>query len=132
MLSRGTLRRYAARDGWLRPGYFNPPHVAHVSLRKPGIMGMLSRRGGRRLFLIEGLHRALRCLRERRPYVVYVLTSAETQRACLGQRRGVRQGRGPRAKSGRRTKALGRGGVPANIRYCSGRGAKIRARPSAT
>jgi hypothetical protein len=78
-----ALRRYAERDGWLRAGQFYAPHVEHVSARKPGIIGTLAGRGGRRFFLLEGMHRAVRCLRERRPFIAYVLPKAETDRITL-------------------------------------------------
>jgi hypothetical protein len=105
-LSWRALRRYAERDGWLRAGQFYAPHVAHVSPRKPGILGTLAGRDGRRLFLLEGMHRAVRCLLEHRPFVAYVLSKEETDRVTLSLARPTRRrahARGRRAFSrGRR------------------------------
>lgn len=101
-----ALRRYAERDGWLLAGHYYPPHVAHVRLHKPGIMGTLSSCSGRRLFLIEGIHRAIRCLQEGRSFVAYVLPKVETERANLEPGNNARW-------TGRHQRATGQGQPPA-------------------
>lgn len=73
-----TLRRLALRDGWFEGRQFYEPHVSHVNTRKAGIFGVVRGRPGRRLILLEGMHRAIRCLRERRDFRAYVLPERET------------------------------------------------------
>ncbi|HEX8722958.1 MAG TPA: hypothetical protein VF736_20230 [Pyrinomonadaceae bacterium] len=86
-----TLRRLALRDGWFGGRQFYEPHVSHVNTRKAGILGTVRGRPGRRLVLLEGMHRAVRCLRERRDFRAYVLPARETAAVEL--------------KAGRRAKA---------------------------
>src|SRR5918997_731911 len=52
-----TLRRLALRDGWFGGRQFYEPHVSHVNTRKAGILGTVRGRPGRRLVLLEGMHR---------------------------------------------------------------------------
>jgi len=82
-----TLRRLALRDGWFGGRQFYEPHVSHVNTRKAGILGTVRGRPGRRLVLLEGMHRAVRCLRERRDFRAYVLPARETAAAELTSRR---------------------------------------------
>lgn len=56
-------------------------HLAHVDNSAPGIMATLTHAGRRRLFLIEGYHRAENHRRSREPWACYVLTPEETY--CL-------------------------------------------------
>ena len=82
-----TLRRLALRDGWFEGRQFYEPHVSHVNTRKAGILGTVRGRPGRRLVLLEGMHRAIRCLRERRDFRAYVLPARETAAVELKTRR---------------------------------------------
>jgi hypothetical protein len=82
-----TLRRLALRDGWFEGRQFYEPHVSHVNTRKAGILGTVRGRPGRRLVLLEGMHRAVRCLRERRDFRAYVLPARETAAVELKTRR---------------------------------------------
>lgn len=88
-LSPRSLKRMAARDGWFDPKkkIYHPAHVPHVDPWKPGILGTVSDVPGRRLFLLEGQHRAIRCLLEGRPLSFHVLTREETDRVTLKRRR---------------------------------------------
>lgn len=57
---------------------YSPAHLAHVDPDKPGIM--VQRFGGS--VLIDGIHRAVRCLKEGRIFKAYSLTYEESL-ACL-------------------------------------------------
>lgn len=93
-----TLRRMALRDGWFEGRQFYEPHVSHVNTRKAGIIGIVRGRPGRRLVLLEGLHRAVRCLRERRDFRAYVLPACETAAVELKARRRGKTNGDPRAR----------------------------------
>ncbi len=56
-------------------------HLAHVDPAKPGIVGQ--RFNG--LFLLDGLHRATRCVREHRNFSAFVLSQEETLSALRSQ-----------------------------------------------
>ena len=88
-----TLRRLALRDGWFAGRQFYEPHVSHVNTRKAGILGTVRGRPGRRLVLLEGMHRAVRCLRERRDFRAYVLPARETAAVELKTRRRAKAGK---------------------------------------
>jgi hypothetical protein len=53
-------------------------HLAHVDITRPGILAL--RFGG--VVLLDGIHRAARCLRERRPFLAYMLDHEESK-ACI-------------------------------------------------
>jgi len=60
--------------------YFDEAHLGHVDPAQPGIF--TRRFGG--LILLDGIHRAVRCLAEKRPFFAYEL-SYEESLACLVQ-----------------------------------------------
>jgi hypothetical protein len=60
--------------------YFDEAHLGHVDTAQPGIC--TRRFGG--LILLDGIHRAVRCLAEKRPFLVYEL-SYEESLVCLVQ-----------------------------------------------
>jgi hypothetical protein len=62
-----------------------PLHTRHVDPTKPGILAKI----GTRVALIDGAHRALRCLEENRPFTAYLLSSRESE-ACMVKRPGFR------------------------------------------
>jgi len=62
----------------LKVNHYDARHLKHVDLSRPGIL--LQRFGG--LILLDGIHRAARCLEERRKFYVHVLTYRESL-ACL-------------------------------------------------
>ena len=93
-----TLRRMALRDGWFEGRQFYEPHLSHVNTRKAGILGTVRGRPGRRLILLEGMHRAVRCLRERRDFRAYVLPARETAAVELKSRRRAKAKRGFQVK----------------------------------
>ena len=55
-----------------------PEHLAHVDPRQPGII--LHRYGG--LVLLDGIHRAIQAVQEKRTFYVYTLSNHESL-ACL-------------------------------------------------
>jgi len=57
---------------------YSPLHLSHVDPRKPGIM--VQRFGG--LVLLDGIHRAVRCLEEKAPFRAFILNYQESL-ACL-------------------------------------------------
>jgi hypothetical protein len=57
---------------------YSPVHLAHVDPGRPGIM--VQRFGG--IVLLDGIHRAVRCLNEGRIFQAYTLTYEESL-ACL-------------------------------------------------
>src|SRR5262249_9351923 len=57
---------------------YDHAHVAHVDAGKPGILGQ--RFSG--LFLLDGVHRAARCLQEKRDFWAFALSQEETL-SCL-------------------------------------------------
>lgn len=63
------------------------PHLAHVNIRKVGIVGQYKDADGELYdFLLEGNHRATRRLREKKPFRAYRLTAEETRLIYLGKR----------------------------------------------
>ncbi|MEK6257637.1 MAG: hypothetical protein AABP62_03370 [Planctomycetota bacterium] len=63
-------------------------HLPHVNIGRPGIIANVTYRldDGRTVtahVLIDGNHRAARCLQEGRPFSVYLLTEEETTRTLL-------------------------------------------------
>jgi hypothetical protein len=60
--------------------YFDEAHLGHVDPAQPGIF--TTRLGG--LILLDGIHRAVRCLAEKRPFLAYEL-SYEASLDCLVQ-----------------------------------------------
>lgn len=63
-------------------------HLAHVDLSFPGLIAHVEfrTRGGELLSghaLIDGNHRAVRCLREKRPFFAHVLTEEESRSVLL-------------------------------------------------
>lgn len=93
-----TLRRLALRDGWFEGRQFYEPHVSHVNTRKAGILGIVRGRPGRRLVLLEGMHRAVRCLRERRDFRAYVLPARDTAAVELKSKRRAKGEKGFRKR----------------------------------
>jgi hypothetical protein len=57
---------------------YAPEHLAHVDTTQPGVI--LHRYGG--LILLDGIHRAVRALRENRTFYVYTLSNHESL-ACV-------------------------------------------------
>jgi len=58
-----------------------PAHLSHVNPEVPGIIGQ--RFGGP--FLLDGIHRGVRCLRENRDFRIFVLSPEETRLCLLSQ-----------------------------------------------
>ena len=63
---------------FLEASHYEEAHLPHVGPGSPGILGQ--RFSG--LFILDGVHRAARCLHERRDFHAYVLTQQETL-SCL-------------------------------------------------
>jgi hypothetical protein len=68
------LARYVSADDVARR------HLAHVDNSKPGIVGVVRRRGRLRRFIVEGSHRAYNARLARAPFHFYQLTEEETAR----------------------------------------------------
>lgn len=69
-------------------------HVPHVDVQYPGIMAHVwhTHADGRRTHghvLIDGNHRAARCLMMGRPFYIYVLSEAESRRILLREPKGA-------------------------------------------
>jgi glutamate-1-semialdehyde 2,1-aminomutase len=67
----------------LEDGDLDPEHVAHVDPGRPGVIAYVQRRAedgelSTGHVLIDGHHRAARCLRERRSFTAYLLTMEES------------------------------------------------------
>lgn len=58
--------------------HYEEAHLLHVNPDVPGILGQ--RFSG--AFLLDGVHRAVRCLREKKDFYAYILTQEETL-SCL-------------------------------------------------
>lgn len=71
-IAESTLQRVAAVND------YSPVHLAHVDPDKPGIM--VQRFGG--LVLLDGIHRAVRCLNHGKPFSACMLNYQESL-ACL-------------------------------------------------
>jgi hypothetical protein len=56
-------------------------HLAHVDPSKPGILGQRFKG----LFLLDGLHRATRCVREHHSFSAFVLSPEETLSCLMSQ-----------------------------------------------
>jgi hypothetical protein len=63
---------------FLEASHYEEAHLPHVDLAAPGILGQ--RFSG--LFILDGVHRAARCLHEQRDFHACVLTQQETL-SCL-------------------------------------------------
>jgi hypothetical protein len=63
---------------FLEASHYEETHLPHVDPDSPGILGQ--RFSG--LFILDGVHRAARCLHEQRDFHAYVLTQQETL-SCL-------------------------------------------------
>ena len=72
VLSEQTIKRLMKVTDYV------PEHLAHVDATQPGII--LHRYGG--LILLDGIHRAVRALREHRTFHVYTLSQHESL-ACV-------------------------------------------------
>ncbi len=73
----------------VRDSEMDEAHVGHVDPRFPGIIAHVQYQdeGGQMLrghVLIDGHHRAARCLREGRPFLAYLLTEAESEAVLVG------------------------------------------------
>jgi hypothetical protein len=60
---------------------YEEAHLAHVDTGKPGIIGQRFRGP----FLLDGVHRAARCLLEKRPFPAFFLTPQETLSCLMSQ-----------------------------------------------
>ena len=72
----------------VRGGEINKSHISKVDVTKPGIIAHVryetdSGHVFRGHVLIDGNHRAARCMREKRPFQVYVLTPEESEQVLL-------------------------------------------------
>ena len=67
-----------ALTGLVADTEYDHAHMAHVDAGKPGILGQ--RFSG--LFLLDGMHRAARCLQEKRDFYAFALSQEETL-SCL-------------------------------------------------
>jgi hypothetical protein len=65
----------------LTVNHYEVEHLQHVDVSRPGIL--LERFGG--LVLLDGIHRAARCLRERRKFYVHVLSDRESLNCLVRQ-----------------------------------------------
>jgi hypothetical protein len=65
----------------LQLNHFESSHLRHVKAHEPGIIGQRSAGP----FLIDGTHRAVRSLRERRLFAAFLLSPEETQSCLLSQ-----------------------------------------------
>jgi hypothetical protein len=79
-------------------------HVGHVDASIPGLIAhlqMLSEDGEpvKAHRLIDGHHRAARCLREERPFFAYLLTEEESEQILLSRPQGPMAGVRPIASS---------------------------------
>lgn len=74
-LAHRTIRKIVALN------YYDPDHLDHVEPRKPGIV--LRRFGG--LVLLDGIHRAVRSLRDKSSFYVQVLSYEESLRCIVRQ-----------------------------------------------
>lgn len=77
-------------------------HVGHVDASIPGLIAhvqMLSEEGElvKAHRLIDGHHRAARCLREERPFLAYLLTEEESEQILLSRPQGPMAGVRPLA-----------------------------------
>lgn len=63
------------------------PHIDHVNPTYPGVIAHVSFDDGSQVYrghlLIDGHHRAARCLREGRPFRAYLLTAEESEAILL-------------------------------------------------
>lgn len=83
---RVSVRMLRERARILKTAVYEP-HLAHVNVRKFGIIGFIIEDGEQRWFTLEGSHREARCLQERRQFQVYALTLEETAEVFVGKRR---------------------------------------------
>lgn len=67
----------------IAPYDVEPNHVGHVNERNPGIMAQVTHVKGVRRVLIEGNHRATKCLYKGKSFKVYVLTPRETNAVII-------------------------------------------------
>lgn len=79
-------------------------HVGHVDATIPGLIAHVRLRTGgggevRGHVLIDGHHRAARCLREGLPFFAYILTEAESDEIVLRRPDGVPMSPWPRQKT---------------------------------
>jgi hypothetical protein len=71
-LGEATIKRMTLLNAW------EESHLPHVDINKPGIL--VQRFGG--LILLDGIHRAVRCLREGTTFRAYMLNYEESL-ACI-------------------------------------------------
>lgn len=67
----------------VRPKHVDAEHVEHVRSDKPGIIAYVSHVKGVRWALIDGNHRATKCLYENRKFTAYILTPKESEKVII-------------------------------------------------
>lgn len=70
---------------YIKPEQVEAGHVPHVDTTKPVIFAQVAHVRGVRRVLIEGRHRATKCLYQGKDLKAYFLTEAET-RVCVGRK----------------------------------------------